>query len=407
MNRSIIKTIAAMLLIAAGFYSCKSKKVKGKEINEQIETAQEPDSILHGEVVLTQKQLEGIGIELDTVEHKDLSGSVMTNGYIVLPPQQKADVSTFIGGVVKSINVIPGDYVKKGQMLALLESPDYIQLQEDFLKAESKLTYEEKDYERQKEMLGANATSSKIYQQTLNDFTSAQALVLSLENKLRLLNISVKDLENGKMVSDIPLLSPINGYVQKVNANVGKFIGPTNAMFEVINNSILFIDLQVFQQDIEKVKLGQKIYFTLPGYPGQPQQYLATIYAIDEAFDSSTKSVTVHARMHQQAKTKLLPGTYINGYIQTGRHYEDALPDAAVYKQGEIENVFILRQTKTVGKNKEYYFLPVEVRTGISEGGYTSVTFLEKLPPNVKIVTKGTYYLVSEAKNSGENLDQD
>lgn len=407
MNRSLIKSAVGILLIAATLYSCQSKKEEGNENKEQQESARMPDSPRQGEVVLTQKQFDVTGIELDTVEQKDLSDVVSTNGYIVLPPQQNADVSTFIGGVIKSVNVIAGDYVRKGQVLARLESPDYIQIQEDYLKAKSKLTFEEKDYARQKEMLSANATSSKIYQQTLNDYTSAQALVMSLQDKLGLLNISVKNLENGQMVSDIPVLSPISGYVQKVDANVGKFIGPASPMFEVINNNLLFIDLQVYQQDVEKVHRGQQVYFTLPGYPGQNEQHMATIFAVDEAFDSSTKSVAVHARMFQRGKTRLLPGTYIQGYIQIGRHKENAVPDDAICKEGGTENIFILSRIKTEGKRKEYVFLPVDVRTGVSEAGYTAVTFLGNLPPNAKIVTKGAYYLVSEAKNTGESLDQD
>ena len=405
MKKSIIKLSTLIIVIVLGLYSCQSKQEDKDQKGQPNETGtKKKESVQPGDVVLSQKQFDAMGIQLSTPELKNLSDIVKANGFIMLPPQLKADVSTFVGGVVKSVNVITGDNVKKGQILATLESPDYIQLQEDYLKAKSNLVFLEKDFNRQKEMLNANATSQKMYQQTLDNYNSTKATVLSLQNKLTLLGISFKNLESGQMVSAIPVISPMDGYVQKVNINVGKFADPTLVMFQIINNSRLFIDLQVYEQDIEKVKPGQKVYFTLPNQ--NSSQYEAMVYAIDKGFDNATKSITVHARVLQNKMAGLFPGIYVQGYIQVGSQKVNALPNEAINKEGQVENVFMLSQIKAEGENKDYIFLPIEVKTGISDAGYTAVTFMKDLPPDTKIVTKGTYYIVSE-EQKGKDVDSD
>jgi cobalt-zinc-cadmium efflux system membrane fusion protein len=386
-------------------YSCQSKNTGIEKDKPVQEINVKQDSALPAdEVMLSEKQFETMAIQLGSVEKKNLTNLVKANGFIILPPQQKANVSTFIGGVIKSVNVIAGNQVKKGQTLALLESTEYIQLQEDYLKAKSNLAFLEKDYARQKEMLSANATSEKMVQQALNNYSATQATVLSLQNKLKLLGISANDLDKGKMAAAISVVSPITGYVQKVNVNVGKFADPALVMFEIINSHQLFIDLQAYEQDVDKIKAGQKVLLSLPNQSTPIGE--ATIYAFDKALDSATKSITVHAKIIKNGNTGLIPGIYVNAYIQTGNYMVTAVPDEAIYKEGQTENIFILSEIKNDGQNKEYIFSAKEVKTGISNAGFTEVAFPENIPPNARIVTKGTYYIVSE-KNKGEGGDQD
>lgn len=405
MRISIIRPAISLFLIAAALYACQSQN-EDKEKQEQAREAavREEAGLKPGEVMLSQQQMDVMGIEFDSIEKRSLTDIVKANGYVLLPPQSKANVSTFLGGMVKTVNVIPGAYVRKGQVLATLESTDYIQLQEDYLKAENDLSYLEKDYRRQKEMLSAKATSEKMYQQTLNRYNSTKATVLSLQNKLKLLGISVNNLDNGQMAAAISVTSPINGYVQNVHVNVGKFADPTLVMFEIINNDRLFIDLQVYQEDLAKIKTGQKVLLSLPDQNGTIGE--AVIYAMDKVLDNSTKSVNVHAKIVRNFQTRLFPGLYVNGSIQTGTDKVTALPSEAIYKEGGTENVFILSRIIKKGRDREYVFSAQEVKTGISNAGYTKITFLKNIPLDARIVVKGAYYIVSE-KNKGEGGDQD
>lgn len=405
MKHLIIK-ISLISLIAACFLSACQPKSKDKEKTEKAQevAAKEKAGVKPGDVMLTKKQFDVMKIELGSPVTKNLINIVKANGFITSPPQNKATVSPVIGGVIKSITVIPGSYVKKGEALAYLEHPDYIQLQEDYLKAKNSLVFLEQEYNRQKNMLSDSATSKRLVQQTVSNYNNTKATVLSLKSKLQLLGISINSVNHGNIVSAIPLVSPINGYVQKVNANVGKFADPTQILFEIYDNSFLFIDLQVYQQDLNKIRIGQKIYFNTPSLGNS--NTMAKVYAIDKAFDSTNKSIIVHARVERNVRKDLMPGIYVNAFIETGTANVTALPDEAIFKTGETDNVFILSRTQIEKLDTTYIFSVKEVKTGASEAGYTQVTFLENMLPAVKIVIKGTYFLVSE-KNKSQGDGQD
>jgi len=377
---------------------------KEKSERAQEEAVKEKAGLKPDEVMLTKKQFDIMKIELGNPVQKNLTSLIKANGFITSPPQNKANVSPVMGGIVKSISVIPGSYVKKGQVLAYLEHPDYIQLQEDYLKAKSSLVFLEQEYNRQKNMLSDSATSRKLVQQTLSNYNTTSATVLSLKNKLNLLGISINSVENGRILQTIPLVSPISGYVQKVNVNVGKFADPSQIIFEIYDNSTLFIDLQVYQQDLGKIHIGQKLNFTTPSL--STANTMATIYAIDKAFDSTNKSITVHARIDLNSRVDLMPGIYVNAFIEAGNESVTALPDEAFFKTGETENIFILSKTYVEKQETNYIFSMKKVKTSVSEAGYTQVSFLENVSSADKIVTKGTYFLVSE-KNKAQGGEQD
>ncbi|HYM94560.1 MAG TPA: efflux RND transporter periplasmic adaptor subunit [Chitinophagaceae bacterium] len=405
MKHSIIRISLLSLACVFFLYSCQMESEdKEKAERAQEEAAKEKAGLKPDEVMLTKKQFDIMKIELGNPVQKNLTNIVKSNGFITSPPQNKANVSPVMGGIVKSVSVIPGSYVKKGQVLAYLEHPDYIQLQEDYLKAKSSLVFLEQEYNRQKNMLSDSATSKKLVQQTQSNYNTISATVLSLKNKLSLLGIPINSIENGRILQAVPLVSPISGYVQKVNVNVGKFADPTQIIFEIYDNSTLFIDLQIYQQDLGKIHIGQKLTFTTPSL--STANTMATIYAIDKAFDSSNKSITVHARVDRNSRADLMPGIYVNAFIETGNESVTALPEEAIFKIGETENIFILSRTHVEKQDTSYIFSVKEVKTGASEAGYTQVSFLENFPPSAKVVTKGTYFLVSE-KNKAQGGEQD
>lgn len=405
MKHSIIKISLLSFITIFFLYSCQPESEdKEKTEKAQEEAAKEKAGIKPDEVMLSKKQFDIMKIELGSPVQKNLANIIKANGFIKSPPQNKANVSPVMGGVIKSIAVIPGSYVKKGQVLAYLEHPDFIQMQEDYLKAKSSLMFLEQEYNRQQNMLSDSATSRKLVQQTLSNYNTARATVLSLKNKLILLGISINGVENGSILSAVPLVSPINGYVQKVNANVGMFADPSQVVFEIYDNSTLFINLQVYQQDIGKIHIGQKLNFTAPSLSGS--NGIATVYAIDKAFDSTNKSIIVHAKVERNSRPDLLPGIYVNAFIETGNETVTALPDEAIFKTGETENIFILSRTQAEKQDTLYIFSVKEVKTGASEAGYTQVSFLENFPASAKAVTKGTYFLVSE-KNKAQGGEQD
>ncbi|MDF1611369.1 efflux RND transporter periplasmic adaptor subunit [Stygiobacter electus] len=401
MKNTQIILLLLILLFTIVLYSC-SPESQDKEKQEQMQeqTTREKAGLKPGEVILSQKQLESVGIQLGSVEQRNLTGIIKTNGFLRVAPQHKASISAFMGGVVKSIFVQVGDYVKKGQTLALLEHPDYIQLQDDYLKAQSNYNFLEKQYLRQKELYAGNATAEKTFQQTESDYNTAKAAYYSLKKKLEMIGINMEKLDKGEIISSIPIVSPISGYVQTVGVNIGKFADPMKEIFNIVDNSQIQLDLQVYEKDIFKVKTGQKIYFSFPNQKNVSGY--ASIFAVDKSLDDNTKSITVHAKVTSNAEKNFLPGIYVNGFIETGTTKSNALPSEAIINEGQKNYVFLLSRTINEKEGKNYIFEMRDVKVGISEAGFTEITFLEEIPKDAKIVIKGAFFLESELNKKAE-----
>lgn len=410
MKTTSIKFLLILIITSIGLISCKQESAdKEKQEQMQEQAIRQKAGLKPGEVMVSQKQFETVGIQLGNVEQRNLTDLIRANGFITLPPQHQASISAFMGGVVKSIFVQVGDYVKKGQTLALLEHPDYIQLQDDYLKAKSNFAFLEKQYARQKELYASNATAEKTFQQTESDYNTAKAAYNSLENKLRIIGIDLEKLEKGEIVSSCPIVSPISGYVQTVGVNLGKFADPLKEIFSVVDNSQLQLSLQVYEKDIYKIKTGQKIYFTLPNQKDITGG--AAIISIGKALDENTKSFTVLARVsnsqrNKNSRSNFLPGIYINAFIETGTNKVNSLPNEAIINEGQKNAVFVLLRTINDAEGKEFIFAMRDVKVGISNAGFTEVTFLEELPKDAKIVTKGAFFIESEmSKGAGGEVD--
>ncbi|MEW6006293.1 MAG: efflux RND transporter periplasmic adaptor subunit [Stygiobacter sp.] len=401
MKNTQIILLLLILLFTIVLYSC-SPESQDKERQEQMQeqAARQKAGLKPGEVILSQKQLESVGIQLGSVEQRNLTGIIKTNGFLRVAPQHKASISAFMGGVVKSIFVQVGDYVKKGQTLALLEHPDYIQLQDDYLKAQSNYNFLEKQYLRQKELYAGNATAEKTFQQTESDYNTAKAAYYSLKKKLEMIGINMEKLDKGEIISSIPIVSPISGYVQTVGVNIGKFADPMKEIFNIVDNSQIQLDLQVYEKDIFKVKTGQRIYFSLPNQKNVSGY--ASIFAVDKSLDDNTKSITVHAKVTSNAEKNFLPGIYVNGFIETGTTKSNALPSEAIINEGQKNYVFLLFRTINEKEGKNYIFEMRDVKVGISEAGFTEITFLEEIPQDAKIVIKGAFFIESELNKKAE-----
>ena len=139
-------------LVMLTLISCNS----GKDSNEPIQLEDKENS---GVVTITPSQFSSSKMELGKLSKMEFHQTVKTNGMFDVPPENKASVSAYFGGYVKELNLLPGEQVKKGQLLFTLENPDYVQLQEDFLVAKAQLEYLKSDFERQKELVKDNVTS--------------------------------------------------------------------------------------------------------------------------------------------------------------------------------------------------------------------------------------------------------
>ena len=399
-----IVSISLNCLVASCNFNHEEHSEEAHEEHEEI-----PKDIL----TLSSLQIKAAEIRLGSFEQKSLSRLVKASGILDLPPQNKAGVSSLIGGKITKINVIQGDKVKIGQVLALIENPEIIQVQKDYLEAKSEFGYSEQEYLRQKELYQEKIVAGKKYQAALADYQAKKALIASLENQLRQFGISPSNVSGGNFTKTIPVTTPISGYVTTIAVKTGSYIDPTQEIFTVVDNDHIHVDLQVFEKDVPKVKQGQKIFFTIRG---TDNVYTAKIFSVGKAFDETTRSVPVHAEIVDHQNHNLLPGMYVDGRIEVGQEKVTALPEEAVVKDGSKNFIFIQldsipssnhhneggkekSQKEEVSSEEEIIFKKVQVKTGVSDLGYTQVVPLEKVSSNSKVVISGAYFLSGQMKN--------
>lgn len=418
LNSKFSKSNQALAFILAMFFSawvlvsCGSKnadstdvKVEEKATTEGDTTARLGDAETVTEVKITNKQYEAINIQLGTLEKKNLSNVLKATGFLSVPPQSKASLTSTLGGTVKSIFVQEGNYVRKGQTVLTIANPELIKMQQDYLDAQSQLTFAQANYNRQKELSQENVTSKRIFQEAEANYKSLVAKVASLKNQFSLVGINAASISAGRIISSVSIRSPINGTVAKVNVNLGLTVDPSTTLLEVVDNSHLHLDLFVYEQDLLKVKLNQNVDFMLTNLPGK--NFSAKIYSVGSAFENETKTIPVHAEITSN-RTGLIEGMNVTGLINVGDNFTTAVLSSAIASYSGTDYVFIQKQDSAhaVSKNANgepmFTFERIRVKKGITNGGYTEITPLEEIPEKVKVVTNGAFYLMAILTNAGE-----
>ncbi len=353
------------------------------------EATQETAGEATNTVELTAAQFKTANIETGAIEHKQLSKTISVSGVLDVPPQNLVSISVPLGGFLKSTELLEGSKVQKGQAIAVIENMEYIQLQQDYLDNSSQLEYLQAEYNRQVELSKGNVTAVKTMQKAKSDYESTRSKVNGLKTKLLLLSISPANALKGELTSTITLTSPISGYVTQVNANIGSFINPTDVMVKIVDTEHLHAELTVFEKDVPKLKIGQKVRFTLAN---ETTERTATVYLIGREI-SSERTVRVHCHLDKE-DNQLIPGMYLKAYIETGANDAVALPDKAIVGFEGKKYIFV--------ETAQYHYTIVEVTTGVSELGYTEVALPANFDMKSKVVITGAYSLLSKLKNAAE-----
>lgn len=375
---------------ASIFLACDSKRSENREAPTEISNTQETGPSSEKEVELTSAQFKAAAIQLGYWEEKNLSDVIQVNGYTKLPPQNEADVTTFVSGNITEILINEGDYVKKGQTLAKANSLELTKLQEAYAVSKSSLAFLQKEFERQRTLRAQNVNSDKTYQQINTDFQIEQSRFNSLERQLKLSNVS---LDQASSMQSLSILAPISGYIGRINIRIGSSIDPGSSLITILDNSKLHLDLMVFEKDLHKIQVGQRVAFNLKNVDAT--EINAQIFSIGKALDDTTKTVDVHANI-DDIKENLVPGMFVSALIETGTKTVRSLPNQALVKAEGKEFIFTIGETTRADTDQEHYhFKRVEVKSGLSELNYTEIIPLTPIPENHRIVTSGAYYLQS------------
>lgn len=353
---------------------------------EQVVTEK---TVNENNVILTDAQFKNANIATALLTEKNIATVIKLNGKIDVPPQNLVSVNAPLGGYLINSKLLPGMLVKKGEVIATLQDQQYVQLQQDYLMAKSKLHFAEMEYARQKDLNQSKASSDKATQLAESEVSNLHIMVNALSEKLKLININPNRLSANKISKSISIVSTITGFVSKVNINVGKYISPGEVMFELIDPSDIHLNLTVFDKNIAQLAIGQKVIAYSNAAPNK--KYDCKIILINRDINSNGNT-EVHCHFLKYDKY-LLPGMYMNAEIETTSALANALPELSIVNFESKDYVFI--------ETAKQQYQMTEVTVGAKEHGYLEILDPEKLK-NKKLVTNGAYTLLMKMKNKEE-----
>lgn len=366
---------------------------------------------------LTDEQINTVGIIFGKVEQKQLTATLKANGALRVPNNNKANATSLYGGVIKSIHVQVGSFVKSGQVIATIVNPQFIQLQEEYLTVSSKIQYAEQELSRQKLLNDGNAGALKNYQSANAELKILNTRKASLQEQIQLMGINPTTVNNTNLRTALVVKSPISGTISNVFSKIGSYVDVSSPVVEIVDNTQLHLDLNIFEKDLPILKVGQVIHFTLTNNP--IHEYDAKIYSIGSSFENDSKTIPIHCTV-QGNKTGLIDGMNITAIVSLNNVTTNAVPNDAIVDANGKSYIFMITskkpdehhdedehshaasEIKKSSNEKTTNFERIEVVKGVSNVGYTAITPISNLPSNAQIITKGAFFVNAKLTNQGE-----
>ena len=355
------------------------------------EAAKEQTTVSETTVTLTDAQLKNAALEVGKAQMREIQSVIKVSGKIDVPPQNIVSVSFPLGGYLKSTKLLPGMHINKGDVIAVMEDQQYIQLQQDYLTAKARQEYLEAEYQRQQELNKSKASSDKVYQQAMAEYKSNRILISSLRQKLQLIGINADKLSESNISKSVSVHSPIDGFVSAVDVNIGKYVTPSDVLFELVNPTDIHLALTVYEKDMSKLYIGQKVLAFTNNNPDK--KYPCEVILIGKDV-SNERAVQVHCHFEAYDKT-LVPGMYMNAELELQKENVLAVPEDAVVRYNNKQYIFVASGSKTYEMK--------EVVTGSTQNGFIAIADAKGIDlANTNVVLKNAYTLLMKLKNAGE-----
>lgn len=378
-----------ILTLSIVFYSCNEKKQSTEAVETNTET--------HFHVDVSSAQFESESMKLGNLKPQDFSETVSTTGYIDVPPQNKASVSSFMDGYVTNTPLLVGDEVQKGQLVVTLQNPKYVELQQNYMEVAETLNYLKSEYERQKTLFEENITSKKNYLKAESEYKSNLAHYNGLKQKLKMLNLNPKRVEQGKISSTISLFAPINGFVTKVNVSNGSYVDASSEIVEIVDTDHIHLELSVFEKDILNIKKGQAIKFKIS--EASDETFDAEVYLVGTSIDETNRTIEIHGHLHDDEHQKtFVRGMFVEANIITSTNKIKALPKEAV---AEIDGKYfaLILNSKHEGN---YEFERTEVNIGKQNEHFVEILNANDFEDK-QVLIKGAYMLLADNEGGGHS----
>jgi membrane fusion protein, heavy metal efflux system len=331
-----------------------------------------------GPIQLTPAQIAQAGIRVGKAEIRSFAEVVACTGMIDVPPQSLASVMAPTAAFVKKTNFLPGDYVRKGQVLAILQHPNLIDLQQQYLQALSGYRMACQQFERLSGLREEDAVSEKDFQAAENEYKQALARKQGLEAHLKMIGFVPERIETEGIRTELYVMAPISGYITENNINPGKLVEPGVEMYRMVDKDHVHVELSVFEKDVARVKPGQHIRFLIPG---SKEWFEGHVKLVGQVVSGASRTVSVHAHPEEEMEV-LKPGMFVQAEIYVSEVKHLALPEDALIREDGKTYAF---------EKTEEGFEKIQVQTGLRTEGWVQVMG-ENLAQK-EFVMKGAYYL--------------
>lgn len=378
---TFLQKTMALALISSGIWACSNPESKdGIQVNEG-----ESEST---EITVSDTQFSTMKMEWGKLNQGEFSEEITVQGMVRIPVEGMQEIAAYYGGYVQGLKLIEGEPVRKGQVLFYLENPDFIKLQQDYLETKSMLDFLKSEFDRQQILAKEQISAQKNLIKAKSDYEMALAKANSLKKQLALISISADALSAETIQSRIPVYSPVNGYVETVDAIPGQFLPPSGKALSLLSKEHIHVELVLFEKDASKVHKGQRVEFSSPDLPNEKLE--AEIYVIGQAINEQ-RQINVHAHMKDEAKEKtLIPGMFLQAKIQLDPMESLAVPEEAVIEvDGEF---YILIQGAKSGDT--YQLEKVKVTPGPRSHHLISIQPERELDSTTVVLVKGGFNLI-------------
>lgn len=371
--------IFLLFALSAVVFACGPNKEQSIVIPEEMDA---------NEIIITQSQFDKAEMEWDSLSDHSFSDFILTNGKVNIPAEGRFDVSSYFGGNIVQFDLLVGQKIQKGQVLFVIENPEFVQMQQDYLDAVSQLSYLKSDYERQKTLNAENISSQKNFAKAESDYKSTLAKTESLRKKLQLVNISTTQLDASKITSRAAIYAPISGYIEFIKVNQGTYLNPSDIALTIINKDHLHIELNVFEQDAIALEMGQPVTFYLPD--NKSREFKGKIFLIGQSINEK-RMLNIHVHLDNEKEGDLLvPGMFIEAKIGVKSAGRAALPIASVINSDEVNYVLVLSHQE----NDLYYLKKTKIEVGLQDAQMIEILSENEFQPGTLFLSKGGFQLI-------------
>ena len=338
-------------------------------------------------ITLSADEKNMVNIQTTPVTLMPMRSHLTALGKVLAHPRRQAIVNYAFPARISEIHIRIGDWVKQGQRLVTLQSEEVGTAKSEYYKAQSDFELAKVNYEREKRLYDRGVGAQKDYISTEAERKVAEANLNAAEKKLHVLGFSEEEVaaisESHQINPIITLYAAIAGKIIQNNAILGGMVDQGTEILVIMDPTILCVDADIYEKDIAKIKIGQKVEVSVPAYPGEI--FLGDTRYISDVLNEETRTITVRTQVNNE-NMKLKAGMFADMKIFLN-HESQALviPKEAILEDKGDKIVFI--------KRGDQFQLQV-VETGARENGFVEI--LSGLSEGDEIVTKGSYQLKSK-----------